>query len=64
MAKQANRPTMFRMNVQEQVANYITSQPEAKRRDMRELHRILLQTLPKCKLWFLDGRNGEGKTVL
>lgn len=63
MAKQANRPTMFRMNVQEQVANYITSQPEAKRRDLQELHRILLQTLPKCKLWFLDGKNGEGKTV-
>jgi hypothetical protein len=51
------------MNVQEQIANYITSQPEPKRSDMQELHRILLRVSPGCKLWFLDGKNSEGKTV-
>jgi Domain of unknown function (DU1801) len=54
---------MFLMNVQEQIANYITSQPESKCKDMQELHRILLQVSPKCKLWFFDGKNSENKTV-
>jgi hypothetical protein len=51
------------MTVQDQIKNYITSQPEPKRSDMQELHRIILQTMPKCKLWFLDGKNSENKTV-
>jgi hypothetical protein len=51
------------MNVQEQIEEYITSQPEPKRRDMQELHRIILQVMPACKLWFLDGKNSENKTV-
>ena len=51
------------MNIQEQIANYITSQPEPKRSGMQELHHILLQVLPECKLWFLDGKNSENKTV-
>jgi hypothetical protein len=51
------------MNVQEQVKNYITSQPEPKRGDMQELHKFILQVLPGCKLWFLDGKNSENKTV-
>ncbi|HEX4321458.1 MAG TPA: DUF1801 domain-containing protein [Acidobacteriaceae bacterium] len=51
------------MTVQEQIANYIASQPEPKRSGMQELHRILLQALPECKLWFLDGKNSENKTV-
>jgi hypothetical protein len=51
------------MNVQEQIAAYITSQPEPKRSDMQGLHQRILQVLPKCKLWFLDGKNSENKTV-
>ncbi|MEO6455774.1 MAG: DUF1801 domain-containing protein [Ginsengibacter sp.] len=51
------------MNVQEQIKKYITSQPEPKRSEMLELHRLILQVLPGCKLWFLDGKNSEGKTV-
>src|ERR1051326_6543406 len=51
------------MNVQEQIQTYITSQPEPKRSDMQALHRLALQTLPGCKLWFLDGKNSENKTV-
>ncbi len=51
------------MNVQEQIKAYITSQPEPKRSDMQALHRFILQVLPGCKLWFLDGKNSENKTV-
>jgi len=51
------------MNVQEQIKKYIASQPEPKRSDMHEIHRIILQVLPKSKLWFLDGKNSEGKVV-
>jgi hypothetical protein len=51
------------MNVQEQIKRYISSQPEQKRSDMQELHRLVLQIAPGCKLWFNDGKNSEGKTI-
>ncbi len=51
------------MNIQEQIKEYITSQPEPKRSDMQTLHQLTLQVLPTCKLWFNDGKNSEGKTV-
>ena len=51
------------MNVNEQIKEYITSQAEPKRSDMQELHRSILQVMPGCKLWFLDGKNSENKTV-
>lgn len=51
------------MNVQGQIKEYITSQPEPKRSDMQALHRIILDVMPECKLWFLDGKDDKGKTV-
>jgi hypothetical protein len=51
------------MNVQGQIEKYITSQPEPKRSDMQALHRIILEVMPACKLWFLDGKNSDGKVV-
>jgi Domain of unknown function (DU1801) len=51
------------MNVQEQIKKYISSQPEPKHSDMQALHRIILQVMPACKLWFLDGKNDKGKVV-
>jgi hypothetical protein len=30
---------------------------------MQALHRIILQVMPACKLWFLDGKDSEKKTV-
>ncbi len=51
------------MNVKEQIAAYITSQPEPQRSDMQALHLLTLQVLPKGKLWFLDGKDDKGKTV-
>jgi len=51
------------MNVQGQIKEYITGQPEPKRSDMQELHRIITEVIPGCKIWFLDGKNSENKTV-
>lgn len=51
------------MNTEEQIQEYINSQHEPKRTDMQELHRIILELIPESQLWFLDGKNSEGKTV-
>lgn len=51
------------MNIQEQIETYITSQIEPKRSDMEELHSFILQILPGCRVWFLDGKNSDNKTV-
>jgi hypothetical protein len=51
------------MNEKEQIERYIAGQPEPKRSEMQELHRLILEGVPACKLWFLDGKNDEGKIV-
>ena len=51
------------MNVQGQIKDYIASQPGPKQSDMQELHRLILGLRPTCKLWFLDGKDSENKTV-
>lgn len=51
------------MTVQEQIKNYLATQPEPKQSDMRELHKIILALMPRCKLWFLDGKDESGKVV-
>ena len=51
------------MNIKEQIKAYISSQPEAKRSDMLELHKLIQKLLPNAKLWFLDGKNDEGRVV-
>jgi hypothetical protein len=51
------------MTVQEQIKNYIASHPETKRSEMQALHDIIVRVDPTCKLWFLDGKNDEGKVV-
>jgi hypothetical protein len=51
------------MTIPSQIKAYIAAQPESKRNDMQELHRIILEVMPECRLWFLDGKNDEGKTV-
>jgi Domain of unknown function (DU1801) len=51
------------MNIKEEIKQYITRQPDLKRSDMQELHKFILQVIPKCKLWFLDGKDDKGKTV-
>ncbi|MFP3596628.1 DUF1801 domain-containing protein [Chryseobacterium sp. SIMBA_029] len=51
------------MDIEEQIKNYIACHSEPKRSNLEELHQIILQLMPECKLWFLDGKNSEGKTV-
>lgn len=51
------------MDVQQQITHYITSQPAAKQAYLQALHLMILQILPCCKLWFLDGKDGTGKIV-
>ncbi len=51
------------MNIQKQLKAYIAGQPETKRSDLQTLHGIIMQLIPRCKLWFLDGKNSDGKVV-
>lgn len=49
--------------MKKEIAQYIQSQPEAKRVDMQTLHELILKIQPKGKLWFLDGKDEHGKVV-
>lgn len=51
------------MNEEAQIQDYIASQTEPKRSDIQALHSLILEIMPECKLWFLDGKNSEGKVV-
>lgn len=51
------------MTVKDQVKEYISSQPDSKQADMQELHRTILKLMPGSKLWFLDGKDSNNKTV-
>ncbi len=51
------------MSVHEQIDSYITDQTPAKSKELQDLHRRILAIAPDAKLWFLDGRNDEGKVV-
>ena len=51
------------MDVREQIDKYIGDQSPAKSEELRDLHRRILEISPDAKLWFLDGRNDDGKVV-
>lgn len=51
------------MKIEEQISAYINTQSGTKRTDLETLHKQLLKLLPKCKLWFLDGKDASGKIV-
>jgi hypothetical protein len=51
------------MNVQEQIKAYIANQLAEKRSDLLTLHNMILEIMPDCKLWFLDGKDSNNKTV-
>jgi len=51
------------MNIQEQIKELIKSQAEPKQSEMQELHNLILKLMPKCKQWYFDGKNEEGKQV-
>ena len=51
------------MTVQEQIDAYVSGQPQSKAEELRALNRLVLGVSPGCRLWFLDGRNEDGKVV-
>jgi hypothetical protein len=51
------------MDIQEQIKEYIANLAEPKSGDMRVLHERILQILPDHKLWFLDGKDVNGKII-
>ena len=51
------------MNVKEAIKKYITSLPVSKQTDIMALHKRIQELVPAGKLWFLDGKNAEGKIV-
>src|SRR4051812_45242882 len=51
------------MNTEIQIKHYLDGLPDPKRIDMLELHRSTLEQFPAVKLWFMDGKNDEGKVV-
>jgi len=51
------------MSTEDQIATYIDSQPAVKRVALQTLHACLLKQHPGCEVWFLDGKNSEGKVV-
>lgn len=51
------------MTVKKQIQEYINTQPSAKRGELEELHHIIQALMPGSKLWFLDGKDSNGKIV-
>ncbi len=50
-------------NIPSHINHYISSLQEPKRTDMQQLHQFIMGLLPKCPLWFLDGKDETGKIV-
>ena len=51
------------MDVQTQISDYLAAQPAPKRGDMQALHDMMSRLMPGCRLWFLDGKDADGRTV-
>lgn len=51
------------MSVQTQIAAYLASLADPVRVDLQALHDRILGLDPSCRLWFLDGRDAQGKVV-
>jgi hypothetical protein len=51
------------MNIENEITAYLESLPKRKRTEMETLHNRISELLPECELWFLDGKDGNGKLV-
>ena len=51
------------MNIHKQIENYIASLPAQKQDELQDLHHKIIALNPNEKLWFLDGKNADGKVV-
>jgi hypothetical protein len=51
------------MSVLAQINNYLESLSTPKKSELTLLHEHIIHAHPKSQLWFLDGKDGSGKTV-
>lgn len=51
------------MDIQDQIRQYLASLPDLKRADMEVLHTWMVDTFKHCRLWFMDGKDAQGKVV-
>lgn len=51
------------MTIQEQIKLHISAQPELRKIELMTLHQQILKWNPGCKLWFLNGKDNNGKVV-
>lgn len=51
------------MKVEDQIKDYINSHSEPKRSDMNALQALASKVLPGGKLWYMDGKDENGKVV-
>lgn len=53
----------IQMDIDQEINTHIDAHSDEKRNDLRTIHTTILQLLSAGKLWFLDGKNTEGKIV-
>lgn len=51
------------MHTEEQIRQFLHGLSEKKRSDLTLLHERMLNLLPGCRLWYLDGKDEDGKVV-
>ena len=51
------------MNITDAINRYILSLPASRQQDLQTLHQRMLSRFPGCRLWYLDGRDEQGKVV-
>lgn len=50
-------------SVPTQITAYLAAQPDRKRADLQTLHAMMQRLMPGSRLWFLDGKDEDGRTV-
>lgn len=48
---------------EQQIESHLSSLPQPKQDEVRQLHTLILSSVPGCELWFMDGTNAEGRQI-
>ena len=56
-------PSSGRQSFNTQITSYLAAHPAPKRADLQTLHELMLRLMPASRLWFLDGKDEQGRTV-
>lgn len=51
------------MDISQKIKEYISAQSASKQLELKELHNQIQKLMPESKLWFLDGKDKNGKIV-